>query len=230
MEKRKQMSESIRLGIILALAGGFMDAYSYLCRDKVFANAQTGNMLLFGVNLSQQNFKMAFHYFCPVLAFTIGIIMSDLVRYKMKQVSLFHWRQISVLMEAVILFGVSFVPTGMSLFANTLISLACGIQVESFRKIHGNGIATTMCIGDLRSGTQYFCDYFLKKQKECLRKGILYYGIILCFVLGAIVGSFMIRRFHEKAILVCSGILFVGFFLMFIEWEQREYQKEEDGQ
>ena len=33
----KQMSESIKLGVILAIAGGFMDAYSYMCRGKVFA-------------------------------------------------------------------------------------------------------------------------------------------------------------------------------------------------
>ena len=45
MKHSKQMSESIRLGIVLAVAGGFMDAYSYMCRDGVFANAQTGNML-----------------------------------------------------------------------------------------------------------------------------------------------------------------------------------------
>ena len=37
----KQMSETIELGIVLALSGGFMDAYSYMCRDHVFANAQT---------------------------------------------------------------------------------------------------------------------------------------------------------------------------------------------
>ena len=31
MKRSKQMSDSIRLGIVLAMAGGFMDAYSYLC-------------------------------------------------------------------------------------------------------------------------------------------------------------------------------------------------------
>ena len=44
---KKQTSETIELGIFLALAGGFMDAYSYICRGGVFANAQTGNILLF---------------------------------------------------------------------------------------------------------------------------------------------------------------------------------------
>ena len=46
MNKKVQISESIELGILLALSGGFMDAYSYIGRGEVFANAQTGNMLL----------------------------------------------------------------------------------------------------------------------------------------------------------------------------------------
>ena len=52
MKRAKQTSESIELAAILAFSGGLMDAYSYLARGKVFANAQTGNILLFGVNLA----------------------------------------------------------------------------------------------------------------------------------------------------------------------------------
>ena len=36
MQRAKQISDSIELGIILALAGGFMDAYSYMARGQVF--------------------------------------------------------------------------------------------------------------------------------------------------------------------------------------------------
>ena len=75
MIKAKQISESIELGALLAISGGMMDAYSYIERGEVFANAQTGNMLLFGVNLSVGNFHKAIYYFCPILAFTIGILL-----------------------------------------------------------------------------------------------------------------------------------------------------------
>ena len=37
MNKKVQISESIELGILLALSGGFMDAYSYIGRGEVFA-------------------------------------------------------------------------------------------------------------------------------------------------------------------------------------------------
>lgn len=59
MQTEKQMSESLRLNSILAVSGGLMDAYSYIQRGHVFANAQTGNILLFGVNLSEGNFPEA---------------------------------------------------------------------------------------------------------------------------------------------------------------------------
>ena len=39
-----QRSESLTAAALLALAGGLLDAYTYLCRGGVFANAQTGNI------------------------------------------------------------------------------------------------------------------------------------------------------------------------------------------
>ena len=69
----KQMSESIELGIVLAASGGFMDAYSYIMRDHVFANAQTGNMLLLGVSISERNWPEVVRYLFPVLAFAASL-------------------------------------------------------------------------------------------------------------------------------------------------------------
>ena len=128
MKQSFQMSESIRLGIILALSGGFMDAYSYIQRGEVFANAQTGNMLLFGVNLSEGNYQAMLSYLFPVLAFAAGIALADIVRVR-EGANLLHWRQIAVLAEALILIVVSFIPTTMNLPANALTSFACGIQI-----------------------------------------------------------------------------------------------------
>ena len=45
-KRASQTSESVWLAMVLACSGGLMDAYSFLGRDKVFANAQTGNLLL----------------------------------------------------------------------------------------------------------------------------------------------------------------------------------------
>ena len=218
MKHSKQMSESVRLGILLALSGGLMDAYSYIVRDRVFANAQTGNMLLFGVNLSEGNFRLAIHYLVPVVAFAIGIALAEYVHTR--NIEKLHWRQMSVLLEAVILLGVGFIPTSFNLLANSLTSFACGIQVESFRKVRGNGAASTMCIGNLRAATQSLCEYYFTLNRPAAKKGILFYGIIGIFVVGAILGNLCVMRFAEKAILFSSILLLAAFLIMFIRREE----------
>ena len=35
-------AESFRVAALLSVTGGFLDAYTYVARDGVFANAQTG--------------------------------------------------------------------------------------------------------------------------------------------------------------------------------------------
>ena len=57
-EKRLQTSESLFLTALLAIVGGFLDAYSYLLRGGVFANAQTGNIALLGVYIQRRNGSM----------------------------------------------------------------------------------------------------------------------------------------------------------------------------
>ena len=45
-------------------------------------------------------------------------------------------------------------------------------------------------------------------------------GIILCFVIGAVIGNFAIQLLHEKAILCCSVLLVLSFIMMFIDYEK----------
>ncbi len=230
MKKSIQFSDSITLGIVLAFSGGLMDAYSYLCRDQVFANAQTGNMLLFGVHFAEGNYPEALRYASPVLSFAIGIALAEVSRTLLEDHKIFHWRQIAVLLEAITLLAVGFIPLSHNLLANSLTSFACGIQVESFRKIHGNPIATTMCIGNMRSATMHLCHFLFghgsaqteeesialqQKKQTSLQKSLLYYGIICCFVLGAVFGNYMVKAFSISAIWCSSIFLAIAFLLMF---------------
>lgn len=221
MNQSGQISESLKLGSILALSGGFMDAYTYVCRGHVFANAQTGNILLFGVNFSEGNWQMALRYLFPVLAFALGIVIANIVKYCFKYKENIHWRQITILAEAGILLSVSFMPQSANLIANSLVSFACGIQVESFRKINGTGIATTMCIGNLRTATKALCDYCYGKEKAEAKKCIMTYGIIVIFVIGAIFGNRCVELYNEKAIIGSGILMIIGFFLMFIKEDKQ---------
>lgn len=215
MKEFRDFTESFRIGILLAFTGGFMDAYSYICRDGVFANAQTGNIILFGINLSEGNYDVSIRYLFPIVAFILGIVLTNAIKFKFSK-NFIHWKQVAILIEALALGIVAFMPQSMNLFANSITSFACAIQVESFRTIRGNGVATTMCIGNLRSATENLCNYINTKENSKIKNGILYYSIILFFVFGAISGKYFIKILNEKAILVCSLIhIFIFIFLQF---------------
>lgn len=214
MKKSQQASESLFLVILLTLSGGFMDSYSYLCRGQVFANAQTGNILLFGVSLSTGDFASALRYLFPVLAFAFGIAAAELARQHFNNTKHIHWHQIVLATEAAFLIVVAFLPQDINLLANSLISFACGAQVQSFRQINGSRIATTMCIGNLRAATQAFCDYGFTKNKRAIEEGFLYFGIIGIFIIGAIIGNFCVSLWQEKAIIISSILLLIGCLSM----------------
>ena len=166
-----QMSDSFRIGAILAAVGGFLDAYTYLARGQVFANAQTGNIVLLGVHLSEGDFKKALSYLVPILAFVAGVFVDEWIKHRLEGKLALHWRQTVLLIEILALVVVIFLPLGKTdAFANALVSFICAMQVQSFRKFHGMPYATTMCTGNLRSGTDHLVKYFQTKTLPAEKK------------------------------------------------------------
>ncbi len=213
-----QMSDSFRIAAMLAVVGGFLDAYSYLVRGQVFANAQTGNIVLMGIQLAEGHFSKAFTYFIPIFAFFIGVIVDEIIRKKCNHHLSLHWRQVVLLIEMSILLIVMLLPHGKGDFiANALVSFICSLQVQSFRKVHGLPYATTMCTGNLRSGTEHFVRYMETKDKNRRKNFLFYYGIIACFVAGAGIGAVFIRYWSSPSLMFCFVLLGICFLMLFIQ-------------
>lgn len=213
----KQMSESFPLGALLAIVGGFLDAYTYLLRGHVFANAQTGNIVLLGLNLANLQFLKAMYYLVPISAFAAGVVATEAVKQKFRDHPRIHWRQIIVAAECLLLLAVAFVPHGgLDVAVNVSVSFLCAMQVESFRKFDGNAFATTMCTGNLRSAMELLYRFTVTNDRREQAKSLQYFGIILFFILGAVLGAWFTGLFAERAVLFCCGILAAAFGLMFI--------------
>lgn len=214
--KSNQMSDNFITGSVLALTGGFLDAYTYICRGKVFANAQTGNIVLFGVRLSEKNFMGAAQYVAPIIAFVLGIILANAVRLKYKDTQMLHWRQIIVGLELAVLLIVANMPQGnLDSIANIAVSFVCSLQVESFRTVNGYAYASTMCTGNLRSATERMFNYFKTNKSEELKAGFHYYGIILFFIAGAALGAGFTKMISTKAVYIAAAGLAAVILMMF---------------
>ena len=211
-----QMSDSFRAAICIILSGGFQDAYTYTCRGEVFANAQTGNIVLLSTALFRQEWQTVLKYLIPVISFLIGTAVAECIHLRFKSYEKIHWRQIILLCEILLLLAVGFLPHSLEPLANALVSFVCAMQVQTFHKVRGHAYASTMCIGNLRAGTEALCAYFRVRNKEILRKALTYFGVILVFGVGAGLGSILTVALGNRAIWLCCILLSVSFFMMFV--------------
>lgn len=231
-ELKRPMSETFLVGALLTIVGGYFDAYTYITRGKVFANAQTGNIVLLGINLAEGDFLKAVTYLIPVLAFVLGIFTAELIHKTERHLPI-HWRQSVIALEIITVIVVAFLPTDgkgldpYNMTANVIISYVCSLQVQTFRKIHGITCATTMCTGNLRSGTDLLMKYQTEKKRQYLYDGLKYYAVNLIFVAGAFISVFLSKEFQGMAVIFCLLPLVIVFALMFVK--QKEIEKKENG-
>lgn len=215
--KRKQMSESMLIAILLALSGGFIDAYSFNSRGEVFANAQTGNLVMLSQSLARKDPHQLIKYILPVMAFFIGVYFTEIIRIYCQQYKILHWRQIVALMEVFILILVGIMSTHLDYIANATMSMTCAMQFQSFRKFHGVSMPTIICTGNLRSATELLSLYHFTRDDNVAKKSLYYYGVVAMFGLGAAIGAISSDLFGLKAIWVNAALMFFGFILMFKE-------------
>ena len=219
--KRVQTSEAFINSAFLAVSGGFQDAYTYFTRDGVFSNAQTGNVVLMSERFMNGEVKAGLQYLVPLTAFFLGVLLAERIQNKFRYARRFHWRQGILLVEIILLFLVGFVPGNMNVLATTMVSFSCALQVQTFRKVEGNSYASTMCIGNLRSGTAAFSVFLRERKKEQLIQAMHYFGIILFFALGAGIGGNLSRIFGIKMIWTSCVILLISFCIMHLEkWRE----------
>ena len=121
-----------------------------------------------------------------------------------------------------LLFAVGFLPQSQNLLANAIVSFSCAMQVQAFRKVNGYAFASTMCIGDLRSGVEAFCIWRKSHEPHAKDRMVRYFGILLLFALGAGLGSKGAAQLGGRAIGISCCFLLVSFALMFIREELEE--------
>lgn len=217
---KRQMSETFLTGALLALSGGYFDAYTYLSRGGVFANAQTGNIVLFGISFVEGDYLKMLSYAISVLSFVLGIFTAELIR-KTEDKNPFHWRQIIILIEMAAVLIAALLPVSeknmytYNMTANVIISFVCSLQVQSFRKINGIVCATTMCTGNLRSGTDCLVQFKHSGNKKQLYDGLNYYAINIFFIIGAVISAFVVDVFGGASVIFCLIPLSAVFVLMF---------------
>ena len=214
-ERARQRSDGLAVGVLLTLAGGFLESYSFITRNEVLANCQSGNLVLTAMFAVQGKWGLALRWFAPVVAFVIGVLLTEFVRDRMKAHGRVHWRQAALLVEIALIFATGFMPEGdLNVTATVLIALACAIQADAFKKLHGSPYATIMCTANLRSGLIHLYDWRGHGNDDAAIKARDYFMIILCFMAGAILGTWSVWLLGVRAAGVCCVLMLGAFIIM----------------
>ena len=96
-----------------------------------------------------------------------------------------------------------------------LISFTSAVQLETFRKFRGCAGATTMCTGNLRSGTELLYKFLALPDPQSGEKATVFYRLILAFALGAILCGRLSLAFGARTALCACLPLLAVFFLLF---------------
>ncbi len=213
-----EITEKLSFGMLLALVGGFMDAYSYIVHGNVFATGQTGNFVLVAVRLAEKDYAGMFHAIIPIVSFWLGVFLAwHMFYYYFKQKNLL-WKRGILVTAMIILFFTGLLPHSYpDIAANTLVSLAAALQYCAFRKFdEDDNYASIFCTGNMRSCADNYYKGFVRKDKKCLKKALRYSCIILAFFIGAVSGALSSNLFHERAIWAVTVILLLCLTLTFV--------------
>jgi len=127
------------------------------------------------------------------------------------------------------LIGTIFIPFGSaSIYANCLISFVAAFQVNGFNRMRGHTFFTTMCTGNLRTGSLFLYRGIKNKELGLLTKALRYFGVIIFFMLGVLVGSLLFESMNQYSILIPCAILIGCFFILYIKVDDPNLSKTTD--
>jgi uncharacterized membrane protein YoaK (UPF0700 family) len=207
-------SQRMRVAYLLAVVGGYLDAYTYFERGGVFANAQTGNIVKLGIAIANGASDTYLRFLLPIITFTLGLITSLTIDYVLERRGIRLIRRTVLALEALGLVIVGFIPLGdaWNTPANCIVSFLAAMQYETFTTFRGDAIVTTMSTGNLRKMVDALFKGVVMQNRGELARAARYLSIIVTFATGAILGTWFCDLLVRAAVIpvVCLLLATIG--------------------
>ena len=178
---------------LLTLAGGAMDAWVYLAHGHVFANAQSGNVVLMGLALAQGDAAAATVHLPSLTAFVVGLLASQFAGQALKRTGS-NSRSVRLGAECVMLLVLAMVADRLSNGVVTAsVGFIAGVQITSLSHVGRWSFNTGMTTGNLRGAATAFVKAVTGSPEEWPH-AVVMGSMCVAFALGAIGGAWMAPR------------------------------------
>ena len=186
--------ETVPIALLLAFAGGYIDAYTWIIHG-VMANAQTANLVLLWVYGSIGNWTKALHFVPPILAFAAGILVAAWLR----RVTGARASAIGTLIEILLLVTIGILHNRLPDLAGTLgISFVAAVQSAVFTRVEGVVYSSVMITGNMRQAIEGL--FAAASGNGTLRPPGIFATLCVTFGLGAAVGAVATKQIPNLAL------------------------------
>ena len=204
---RLTTSSSMRVAALLTVANGFVDAYTFIAHGGVFANAQTANVVLFGVGLARRDVVNPLAHLWPILAFLAGLSAARALKTPSAKAALRYPRRFSLLVQITVLIIVGGLSqTTPQWVITTTIGFVSALQLSLFRTVRSATFVTVAMTGNLLRVTEALHDAVRGSRRE-RQRAALYVTLIVGFAGGAVVGALITVHLDTRAAWVPAGII-----------------------
>jgi uncharacterized membrane protein YoaK (UPF0700 family) len=187
--------ETVTISLLLAFAGGYLDAYTWIVHG-VMANAQTANLVLLWVYGTAGEWARALHFAPPLAAFMVGVVVAAWLRRATGD----RASAISTLIEIVMLVAVGILHNRLPDLAGTLgISFVAAMQTAIFAKVEGGAYSSVMITGNLRQAIEGLFAV-ISGQSGSLRRPGIFAALCVAFGIGAAVGAYATKGIPDLAL------------------------------
>lgn len=184
----------------------------------MFATMETSNLILAVYHMIHSHWSTGMMYMIPIAGFTLAVAATSLTEHFLKyRKPPLHWRQITLIAEIALIIWASFIPISpeLNIYSTLLLSIASGIQLESFRSIHSISFAANMATGNLQKIARGVVKGITLHNRQVLKEALCFVGIVLSFTVG-ISTSFLIGESVGCYTTLFSIIpLLIIFFVLF---------------
>lgn len=213
-----KVQTSLRFGMVVTAAGGFLDSYSFMSHGGVFAGAQTGNFVQLGIHVARWDGSEMLRLLVPILGFIVGVAFAALLTQTRLQRVVHDPFRMALAVELGLLATVGFMPSSVStILISGILCFAAGIQLVIFHQLHSWAFSTTITQGNVVNTITATMNVLFNNDKAERERARVFASVTAAFVIGAAVGGVMTVVFGSQGVLGAILLLLIALGMLIRE-------------
>ncbi len=214
--------ETLPVAALLILAAGQLDAYTYVAHGGVFANAMTGNIVVMTVRITDGDWHKAVPFVGPLVAYVLGVMTAACLKRPPLRRILPRPAESSLALEIAFLILVAFLPDSVpDMLIVSGIAFVAALQATAFTRIESFDFTSVTISANLRRFAEGFmASVVFDEYGKPRRQWRFFLTIVLCFIVGALMGAFASAWWREQAVWLPVVTLSIAFVLLLL-WRKQ---------